>query len=167
MHRKRIEELYEKDYLKYIKFAKGFINKSQSFGIEPEDVVQETFYRCLKYGHSTVSMDETTFLNWVRRILKNTFRTMYNKKTLSSSSEHEYEGMSESDILYRKMLADEIIQKIEDKGNEEEKKALKYYFILGYPLRELPSTVGIDYHKAVRTINSFKRAMGIAYKVEE
>jgi RNA polymerase sigma-70 factor (ECF subfamily) len=81
---------------------------------DAEDVVQETFVKMYRYGHSYVPHQGASFSSWAYRILLNTCYTFYTKRRKYQTDEYidedVHEMLSVADTAFEQMTTlDEVV----------------------------------------------------------
>lgn len=127
-----------------------------------EDVVQEGFYRALKYKH-TFNPTYITVDQWMSGILNNCLKDMLKEKRDGKTmhdTDHDptIDDRCPSDTeLENKILAD-----IADKSGNT-KQILWLYFKMGYKYSEIHRIVGGSYSCVDNAVNRFKAKMRDKY----
>lgn len=91
---------------------------------DAKDLVQETFYKSLKYSDKFV--DESSFKAWTSTIMKNTFFNNYRKSILQTTyrdqnkellfyNQAKYTGYNDPDSAYSVLEMTQHIEQLEDK----------------------------------------------------
>ena len=155
---KQLNELYERDYAKYVKVAVGRGTKAQ----DAEDVVQEAFTRAITYAGGYDS--SRPLVKWFNTILNNAIR--------DKKSEIKMDGMvrnSKDDDLFtdgeddfKKRLCSSIEREME--GRSQSHRSIIYlYFMNGYKPREICKIVEDNIQNIYKVLGRFKLEMEVKY----
>lgn len=113
----------------------------------PEDVVQESYFRALKY-YSTYSKEVKGFDAWFNTILNNSLRFLKTQEKERGITKE----LREEEIEAVEKTPDEIIlSTIDEMSSGREKQILIMYFILGFKTREVSEYLGLS-HSNIRII---------------
>lgn len=152
---KEIEEHYIKNRRMLVKRLSFRSDSIQ----DAEDVVQEAYYRALKYIASF--NQEASFENWFTRILRNAIkeekRKKFNLPPIESFDEDEIAPLPDSNM--QKRLLKSIEESINEERNEHIKEILKLYYIQGFKLAEIVQITNENYNAVNNMVHKFKRAI--------
>lgn len=144
----------EKHYTEH----RGRLVKTYSFRLgseqDAEDVVQEAYYRVLKYLNS---FDGTSFDKWFSRIIKNCF--LERKKELNGNFLEplgDEEGEGEDGEEYSKHVMRNIYALIRSK-NVVQKEVLWLHFNLQYTAKDISRVTDVSYANCHQIIGRFRR----------
>ena len=160
---KQIEQFYKDNYSTLVKR----LNR-RAGGVEnAEDVLQEAFFRSLKYCDS-FNPERQEIGAWFNTIMNNTLvvhqrDVMLNGLSVSYDEdvhEESYECDAENNLLLT-----EIISRIDDR-DERHRNILHLFFIRGYKMREIQQVVGGGYKGIQMLIHRFKLTMIEEYSDE-
>lgn len=112
----------------------------------PEDVVQEAYYRALKY-YKSYSKDKD-FDRWFNTILNNSLRSVKLEERERGIVRAVDEETLEDTVDEASEFVKELIQEIPD---GREKQILVMYYILGFRTRDISEYMGLS-HSNVRII---------------
>lgn len=145
-----IEQHYNRIKDKLIKRYTRFAGTKEA----AEDIVQESYYRALKYKDSyDPSM---LFDTWFSRILRNAlshYKNMERGGAYEELDEEAVEGIAFSG--YNKVLLDQIYEEMSDYTGESY-EVLNLYFRYGYSPGEIKQVVEMKYKAIEQTIYRFK-----------
>lgn len=125
---------------------------------DAEDIIQEAYYRALKYSH-TFEMG-TPFNFWFNRIISNVHRDFIAERMFDIEELDEDKIEGTPDNLVPSQLWEQLKKEIEDNPNKE---ILTLYFIYGHPLREIVQITDCKYREANNLITYFKKKMREKY----
>lgn len=154
--RDTIEQHYIKSRELYVKRIRGRLDNP----CDAEDIVQEGYYRALKYAH-TYNPD-MPLEGWMVRIMHNAFRSylaMINNRDNVELDEEEIEGTPEP--TYPSHIWREINEMID--GNSE-KEILSLYFIYGHKPREIAEITDRKYRDVTNLVHKFKTRISKLYR---
>lgn len=124
---------------------------------DAEDVIQETYARCLKYFKPAYVKN---FNNWFTSVLNNTVRdhkAAERGTLITSFEEEEVEGIPCSH--YPDRVADEISALINQKPAHQA-EVLRLYFLQGYAAKDIGQIVeNVSYGAAHQMITRFKNEL--------
>lgn len=151
-----LTELYESRRDDYVRMY-----LSRAGGNDAEDLVQEGFYRALRYADS-YKPNLVKLETWFSGILENCLKDLYVEKRNGSSMHGTltedcaiYDMPTESDGLIQ-LLEREILKK-----SQRTKDALYFYFFLGYKPSVIDSIVGLTSTREL--VNQFKQYLRLTY----
>lgn len=133
----QIEQYYKNEYLNKVKIICRILQGDFS---SAEDVVQEAFYRALKF-HKSYDNRRGTIDKWFNSIMFNYLRE--HQKFMKNIPTNHSEEICPEDVLQQLMLqpSDEsrglIIKHIREVKNEVHRRVLKLFFINGYTSTEI------------------------------
>lgn len=129
-----------------------------------EDIVQEAFYRALKYADS---FDPTQpFEGWFTRILNNSLKAYKNAEKRGSYEQFDEEDVDGTDCrMFNQQLWEQIRQEI-NQYNDEHYEVLNLYFEHGYKPRDICKVVDMKYKNVETVLQRFKRNIKDTYGEE-
>ena len=150
---KQIEKFYKDNYRVLLKR----LNR-RAGGVEnAEDVLQESFYRALKY-HRSFDPTQQELGAWFNRIMNNTLSTFQREQMQGGATipydEHKHEETYECSGERRKRL-EEVINSITNRARPG-KDILYLYFIKGFKFNEIRDITGENYTNITTLIYRFK-----------
>lgn len=155
---KTIEEHYIKNYALLIKRFK----RRAGTEWDAEDVVQEAYYRALKYSHTFV--EGMNFQHWFTRIVINVLKDHYSDISCMDSVEFD-EELLEPD--YHNSLpkdAQQVLkEEVEAITNSDHREVVNLYFIYGFKLREINQIVEMKYKNIDLIIQRFRKMLKEKY----
>lgn len=153
---KQIEEFYRDNYSTLVKRLKRRAGGEEN----AEDVLQEAFYRALKYWDS-YNPDKQPIGAWFNTIMNNTLKRHQSEQMQGGATipydEHEHEEGYDCPAEDNLRL-EEVIGKL-SKCNERNRNILYLYFIKGYRIKEIQDVVGGGYSGIRMLIHRFKLDM--------
>lgn len=161
MNKEGIEQLYREVYLKKLKQMTRILRGDV---ITAEDVVQETFYRALKYCH-VYDEDKSTPEVWLNSIMYNVLWDFKKEENPESSSNKNL--TKEDNVEYNKIQENPefralIVNKISLVKNEKHKKILRLFFLFGYSSKEISEMgIHITQTNVTTVVNRFKESLSI------
>lgn len=158
--RSKIEQFYIAEYDNLVRKL-----SRKAGGIEhAEDIVQEAFYRALKYSDAYNPM-ERPLETWFNTILR---RAMYDHKRIelkqgmtAAIDSGETEAVEIDGVKQR--MADEIYEAIIERKHDEHKQVLFLALIRNYPPRDIVEVLDVGIHNVNQIISRFKTEMGERY----
>lgn len=155
---KQIEEHFRKNQQvlsKRIKYRTGTIESA-------EDVVQEAYYRALKYQGAFI--EGANVEHWFSRILSNALKDFM-------KAEREYAGMEdiddeEGEPIENENIPDSIKREIRfaiSQLPDHHREVIELYYIYGYELRQIVQIVDMKYQTINQTIQRFKNSLKEKY----
>lgn len=158
--RSKIEQFYVEQYDNYVRKI-----SRKAGGIEhAEDIVQEAFYRALKYADTYNPTDKEISV-WFNTILR---RAMYDHKRIelkqgmtAAIDSGETEAVEVDEVGQR--MADEIYEAILERKHDEHKQVLFLALIRNYPPRDIVEVLDVGIHNVNQIISRFKTEMGERY----
>lgn len=139
---------------------------TKQMGDDAEDVVQEAYYRALRYSHA-FNPNEFDFQRWFSRILSNVRKDFIAEKfgrgTHVEIDESHDEFITECQGTNPKLielLYDEILEH----DNENHREVLTLYFIFNYQQREVSQIVDMKPGTVNQIITRFKSKMKETYQ---
>lgn len=129
---------------------------------DAEDVVQEAYYRALKYRFSFIEGTNMDF--WFNRILKNAI-TDYMK------AEREYAGMEdvdddEGEPVENENIPDSIKREIRHAISQlpdNQREVVELHLVYGYELKQILQIVDMKYQNINQILKRFKRSIKDLY----
>lgn len=153
---KLIEEFYKENYSTLVKRL-----NSRAGGVEnAEDVLQESFFRALRYCDS---FDPTRqeIGAWFNTIMNNTLKVHQSEQMQGGATipydEHKHEETYECAEAAKLQLA-EIIGGIDELG-EYKRNVLYLYFIKSYKMKEIHDVVGGSYRTIQSMVGRYKAVL--------
>lgn len=106
---------------------------------EAEDIVQETYYRALKFIHTANSDSPAKFNAWVLSILRNVGLQSLNREALDNIDDYEdHESLAfEEPFLLHDFFKKKIKADISAMDEGLKKDVLTWYFVRGYPEKDV------------------------------
>lgn len=154
-----IEDHYKKNYNKLLKRVRYKASTVEN----AEDIIQEAYYRTLKYQDTfVIGMD---FNLWFSRILSNVIKDFIREKFnygvhIEFDEEHDDLIPMRNDVVaIFKGLSDEI-ELIED---ESHKEVVKLHQLLGFPIRDIVNITDLKYKHIDTILFRFKKRMEDKY----
>jgi RNA polymerase sigma-70 factor (ECF subfamily) len=155
-----LEEHYKKNYRRLLNIAYGWLGGNYQ---SAEDVVQETYYRALKYSDS-YSEDLSAFDTWITTIFNRCVKDF--KKAEREFSGYveleEHHLVEDEDYLVNLGSVRNMVTEIEDL-RPEARHIVYLYFIKGYAPREIVKVLDINNKKVRMTVHRFKQRMKLKY----
>jgi len=157
MTTKLIENYYKEKYDDLVRMY-----SSRAGPDDVEDVVQEGFYRALKYIH-TFNPTYITVERWMSGILNNCLKDMLREKRDGAAmhdTDHDptTEDRCPSDVELEEKILTEIGKKV-----GAARQILWLYFKMGYKNSDIHQIVGGSYTHVDNSTNDFKRDMRAKY----
>lgn len=154
-----LERFYQDNFDSYVKR----ITRKAGSPENAEDIVQEAFYRALKYG-DTFDPRINKMETWFNSIVK---RAMYDFKRVEmrQGMAIEREGVVEEAIDlngFDQKLAEDIERLIEHKQTKH-RNILYLYFVRNYPPRDIVQIVDENIGNVKQILNRFKIEIGERY----
>lgn len=156
-----IEQFYRDNYTLYVKRLSRRVGGPEN----AEDIVQEAFYRALKYADAFDPDGKATFEVWFNTVVR---RAMYDFKRVElkqgmtseiDSGETEVIEIDGVDLA----MAGEIVKEIESKPLNDHRQVLYLAFVKDYPPRDIVKILDIGYSTVNTITNRFKREMSEKY----
>ncbi len=146
----RIEEHYRVNRNRIVKRYTKFAGTKEA----AEDIVQEAYYRALRYKDSYNS--DSKFETWFSRILKNVLNHYKNVEKGGSYEEFDEEVVEGIEFCgYNRVLLEQIRNEIFSYGDDSQ-EVLSLYFKWGYSPREISQIVDMKYKAIEQSIYRFK-----------
>lgn len=157
-----IEEFYEKEYSTLVK-------RIQARGMQEcdaEDVVQESFYRALKYIATYVPSRQPIGA-WFNTIMNNTFKDYrhanYTGEYSFRDEDDEEESASIDEMSYNKQIAKEIKKEIEGR-DESERNILYAILVLGFSYKACCQVFDETFGRVQFVLREFRNEMRGKYE---
>lgn len=148
--RKKIEEHYSIHFKRLVK-KYAFLTGSLEGG---EDVVQESYYRALKYASAYNHVSD--FGSWFSRIIKNVllqYKAEARGRAYEEFEEELVEGLEDNG--YYKIFLKQIFQDVEEYP-EHVKEIVKLYFSKGFSAKDISQIVDIKSKTIEQILYRFK-----------
>ena len=117
----------------------------------PEDVVQEAFYRAMKYydSESPYAKDETEFITWFNTILNNTLRTMRRQEQNKGMIKDGKDVDTIEEVV--DIVGKDILVSLSSMPEGRDKQIIIMYYILGFKTKDISDYLNMG-HSNVRMI---------------
>jgi RNA polymerase sigma factor (sigma-70 family) len=149
-----IEEHYLQNYSNLIKRFK----RRAGTEWDAEDVVQEAYYRALKYSHTFVG--GMNLQHWFTRIIINVLKDHYDVQNNMSCIEFDEELIEPEYTNLPVGEANKLLrEEIEAVDNPEHKEVLSLYFTYGFRMKEIDQIVEMKYRNIDLVIQRFRRML--------
>lgn len=152
-----LEQFYRNNFDRFVKRMKNRAGTIQA----AEDVVQEAFYRALKYQDS---FDPTQPLeNWFNRILNNSLKEYKNKEKGHIADSFDEDEVDGTDC---RMMSQQLWDTVRSEINQydgEHYEILSLYFEHQYKPRDICNVVDMKYKTVEQILQRFKRMIKEEY----
>lgn len=156
-----IEQFYRENYSSYVKRI-----ARKAGGLEnAEDIIQEAFYRALKYKDTFNLENKTDVEVWfntiVRRALYDFKRIELKQGMTSAIDSGETEAVERDGV--DQVTADEILKILEEKPNIEHRQVLYLALVRQYPPRDISQVLDMNTNTIKSIVDRFKTEMAERY----